>query len=425
MLKRASRSGVEDRWHRPPRRGEQVPHRADDPGPGPGCWCVDPKHGTPATLVTTARHGQGKRWLARWVDHDGTERSKAFDRKAQAQAHITQVTTSLTTGAYVDTRKSAALFGALAEEWFVAKRPRLKPSTLGGYRSLLDMTVLPRWENVKLADITHADVQQWVTWLTTSADARQPRTTDKTKAKRSPLSAARAIHAHRVLKQVLAFAIRTKRLAANPADGVELPRVVAREETALSHQQVQDLVAGAGDMGPMVLTLAYGGLRFGECAALRVGDVDLTRRRILVSKAIAQVTGDGLIEDTTKTHEARSVPILTKRLADTLREATKGRHADEYLFPAPDGGPMRNSYFRHRFDKAAALADLSGISPKTLRHTAGSLALKSGASIVTTSKLLGHHNVTTTANVYSHMLPDDFDSLAAAMDMAARAAERP
>jgi integrase len=386
---------------------------------------VDPKHGNPITLVTTARHGQGKRWLARWVDHDGTERSKAFDRKAQAQAHITQVTTNLTTGAYVDTRKSAALFGPVAEEWFVAKRPRLKPSTVGGYRALLDMTVLPRWEDVKLADITHADVQQWVTWLTTSPDARKPRTADKTKAKRSPLSAGRTIHAHRVLKQVLAYAIRTERLAANPADEVELPRVVAREETALSHQQVQDLVAGAGDMGPMVLTLAYGGLRFGECAALRVGDVDLTRRRILVSKAIAQVTGDGLIEDTTKTHQARSVPILTKRLADTLREATKGRQADEYLFPAPDGGPMRNSYFRHRFDKAAALAGLSGISPKTLRHTAGSLALKSGASIVTTSKLLGHHNVTTTANVYSHMLPDDFDSLAAAMDMAARAAEHP
>jgi integrase len=49
---------------------------------------------------------------------------------------------------------------------------------------------------------------------------------------------------------------------------------------------------------------------------------------------------------------------------------------------------MRNSYFRWRFDKACEIAGLTGISPKTLRHTAGSLALKSGASIVTTSKLL-------------------------------------
>jgi integrase len=422
MLKRGSRAGVEDRWHRPPRSGEQVPHPADDPGPG--CWCTDSKHGTPATLVTTARHGQGKRWLARWVDHDGNERSKAFDRKAQAQAHVTAVTTDMTTGAYVDMRKSAVLFGPVAEEWFAAKRPRLKPSTAGGYRSLLDMTVLPRWADVKLADITHADVQQWVTWLTSSPQARQPRTSDVKKAKRSPLSAARAIHAHRVLKQILAYAIRTKRLATNPADAVELPRVVTREEIALSHQQVQDLVTAAGDAGPMVLTLAYAGVRFGECAALRVGDVNLTRRRILVSKAIAQVTGEGLIEDTTKTHQARSVPILTDQLAQTLREVTRGRGVDEYLFPAPDGGPSRNSYLRYRLDKAAAEAGLTGISIKTLRHTAGSLALKTGATIVTVSKLLGHHNVTTTMNVYSHMMPDDFDNLAAAMDKAARAAAK-
>jgi integrase len=83
---------------------------------------------------------------------------------------------------------------------------------------------------------------------------------------------------------------------------------------------------------------------------------------------------------------------------------------------------MRNSYFRWRFDQACQTAGLTGISIKTLRHTAGSLALKSGASIVTASKLLGHHNVTTTMNTYSHMLPDDFDALAKAMDKAARAA---
>jgi hypothetical protein len=45
---------------------------------------MDSKHGAPRTQVTTARHGLGRRWMARWVDHDGNERSKAFDRKAEA-----------------------------------------------------------------------------------------------------------------------------------------------------------------------------------------------------------------------------------------------------------------------------------------------------------------------------------------------------
>ena len=151
-----------------------------------------------------------------------------------------------------------------------------------------------------------------------------------------------------------------------------------------------------------------------------MADVDLTRRRILVSKAVAQVTGTGLVEDTTKTHQVRSVPVLTSALVDTLKTVIEGRQPNEYLFPAPAGGPMRNSYFRWRFDRACEGAGLTGISPKTLRHSAGSLALASGASLPTTSRLLGHAKVSTTADVYSHMLPDDFDALAAAMDEAVR-----
>jgi integrase len=62
----------------------------------------------------------------------------------------------------------------------------------------------------------------------------------------------------------------------------------------------------------------------------------------------------------------------------------------------------------------------TGISPHALRHTAGSLASASGASIVTVQKPLGHLKATTALNIYAHQLPDDFDKLAAAMDAAAR-----
>jgi integrase len=313
-------------------------------------------------------------------------------------------------------------FREIGEEWLATQRTRLKPSTVGGYESLLNMTVLPRWGDVRLADITHADIQAWIVWLTTSQESRQPRTTDKEKnAARKPLSARRAVQAHGAVKQVLDYAIRTKRLALNPADGIDRPRVVYRRESALTHAQVAALVEAAGDAGPIIQTLACTGLRFGELAALRVADVDPTRRRIIVSRAIAQVTGVGLVEDTPKTSQVRSVPILTNALADTLKTVMADRQADEYLFPAPNGGPMRNSFFRWRFDRACKTAGLTGISIKTMRHSAGSLALASGASLPTASKLLGHAKVSTTADVYSHMLPDDFENLAAAMDKAATA----
>ena len=73
MVKRGEPAGIEDRWHRPARKNEQVSYPADA-GPGDAVWCTDSKHGSSGTLVCTGRHGVGHRWQARWVG-DGQERS--------------------------------------------------------------------------------------------------------------------------------------------------------------------------------------------------------------------------------------------------------------------------------------------------------------------------------------------------------------
>jgi integrase len=423
-MKRGQRSGVEDRWHRPARKGEQVPYPADAPGASTGVWCVNPAHGQPATMVCTTRHGQGRRWLARWVDHDGHERSRAFDLKAQAQNHIAEITGKLQNGGYADPRKGAVAFRDVAEKWFSAKATGTKAKTVASYRSVLDTLVLPKWGDIRLRDIDHAAIQQWVTWLATSPDARnRPKRDSDGKVMDVGLSAARVHHAYQVVDQVLRFAMWSKLIGLNPANDVELPRKTASEKIALTHAQVRELADAAGELATMVYVLAYAGLRYGECAALRVGDVDTVRRRLRVSRSITYVTGSGNVEGSPKTHASRTVPV-PQFLADRLSEATKGRAPDEYLFAIDGGAAMDLDRFRWRFDKAAAQAGLAGVTPHTLRHTAGSLALASGASVVTVQKLLGHQSATTTMNVYAHQLPDDFDNLSAAMDAAARHAAK-
>ncbi|MCA2254806.1 site-specific integrase [Mycobacterium intracellulare] len=419
--KRSVRHGVEDRWHRPPRRGEQVNWPADH-ADGP-VWCTDPRHvKTPGTMVCTARHGQGKQWLARWVDHNGKEATRAFDRKVEAKRHSDNERTKIDTGTYADPRKGATLFSTVAEQWFSAKATGVKPKTAASYRSVLDMVVLPKWRDYKLRDIDHAAVQSWVAWLATSPDARnRPKRDGEGKVIEAGLSAARVHHAYQVVDQVLRFAMRSKLIAFNPANDVELPRKTATEKIALTHEQVRQLADASGELATMVYVLGYAGLRYGECAALRVGDVDTTRRRLRVSRSITYVTGSGNVEGTTKTHATRMVPV-PQFVADMLAEAIRGRAPGERLFPCDGYDAMPLDYFRWRFNKAAAKVGLSGISPHVLRHTAGSLALASGeVSVTTVQKLLGHQSATTTMNVYTHMLPDDFDNLAAAMDKAVQA----
>ncbi|UMB71771.1 tyrosine-type recombinase/integrase [Mycobacterium paraterrae] len=431
-FKRGVRAGVEDRWHRPARSGERVSWPADQTD-GP-TWCIDAKHGNSGTLVCSARHGQGKRWLARWVARDGQERTKAFDRKADAQKHIEEMTVAVSTGTYSDPRRSAVTFGVIAEAWFATKAQRA-PKTVAGYREVLDNVILPKWGPEPLSDVTHEGIQTWITWLSTNPAARQHvRKSDPN----AGLSASRVIQTHQLVNQIFGYAIRAKYVAVNPATDIELPSKPQSTDLALTHDQVRQLakeMTAAEDairhrsdtaaprttpeaLGTMVRLLAYAGLRFGECAALLVGDVDIKKRRILVGKSITRVRGQGLVLGETKTHARRSAPILTTALADELKQWVAGRDASEFLFPGPDGEAMTVGWFRARFDKAVAKLGVEGVTPHTLRHSAGSLALASGASVVTVQKLLGHLNATTTMNRYSHMLPDDFDRLAAAMDKA-------
>lgn len=438
-MKRNVRVGVEDRWHREPGNSERerIAYPADDSSPG--CWCVDPKHGKPGTLITTTRHGRGRRWQTRWVDDGGNERSKSFDKKADAQHHMKAITTALSTGRYTDPQRSGATFGTVAETWIKTKESaRRAPKTIGGYRSLLETLILPKWKDVKLRDIDHAAMQDWIAWLSSSPEARQ-------RGKGDGLGAARVIQTHQVVHQVLAYAIRAKYIGTNPADEVELPSKPPSKDLALTHDQVQMLAEetanaeGAlrhrSDTAPartspqalatMVRLLAYAGLRYGECAALRVGDVDIDKCRIMVARSITGVRGKGCVEGDTKTHQRRNVPILTTALAAELGHLMVGRDLREFLFPGPNGDSMSIGWFRVRFDRAVAKLDLEGVTPHTLRHTAGSLAISespTATGVLLASKLLGHKNLMTTSNIYSHMLDGDWDRLAAAMNVAASAA---
>lgn len=420
--KRSARvSPPDDLWHRSPRRGEQVYNPADN-ADGP-VWCTDRAHAkTQGTKVCTTRHGVGKRWRVEVVGHDGKRDTKAFDKKVEAQRFADAEQAKLDAGTHISRQRSGVTFGTVAEAWLTAKAASRAPKTIAGYRGLLDVVILPKWGDYRLRDIDHEALQTWVTWLGTDPAARQQRRRVETSIDEpTGLSAARVIHAYQVVRQVLAYAVRARYLAVNPAEYIELPSKPQGKELALSHEQVRQLAAESGDMAAMVRFLAYTGMRFGECIALRVADVDVERRRITVSKSITHVQRHGHVEGDTKTHQRRTVPILTTALADELTRLTVDRDPSEYLFPGADGAAMTLGRFRWQFDQAVEKLGLSGVTPHTLRHSAGSLALAEGASVVTVQKLLGHRNATTTMNVYTHMLPDDFDNLAAAMDRATTA----
>jgi integrase len=201
------------------------------------------------------------------------------------------------------------------------------------------------------------------------------------------------------------------RLSRNPAEGVPVPRVKARPKRYLTHAEMSALANECGAYSMLIHVLAYTGLRWGEAAALQVAEVDLMRRRIHVSRAMAEVRGRAVL-GTPKDHEVRNVPVPAF-LVDELAVHIAGRPADALVFTAPGGGFLRNGNFRRNFfDAAAVRAGVEGITPHGLRHTAASLAIASGATVVLVQRMLGHSSPTVTLDVYAHLFSDDLDTLA-------------
>lgn len=68
-------------------------------------------------------------------------------------------------GSFVDPRRSGVLpLGAWATDWLAAQAD-LSPTTRARYKSALTVHIVPCWERVRLADVTHAEVQRWLTGL--------------------------------------------------------------------------------------------------------------------------------------------------------------------------------------------------------------------------------------------------------------------
>jgi integrase len=419
----------------------------------------------------SATYGKVTRWRVRWVDDSGQEHTKVFRLKEAAQAHLDKVTADVVKGEYISPRASAITFGEVAKEWIEAKQAR-KPKTVAGYVSLLDNLVLPKWRDVKLAAISHAEVQRWVNGLSRNGSVR---------TEGAGLSASRVLQAHQVFSAVLKYAIKTERLGKNVATGVELPRKASKEHQYLTHDQVWTLARAVGDAArdaelvygtnydTLVLVLAYCGLRIGEARSLR--NRDLNGATLTVRASTTKVDGMGYTESSTKTHRTRWVPVpplvwqqLNRTPAATLTAKVRARFRERsvewvksrtvsraelemlgrggglavetlnsithqqvrefvpnaLVFRGRDGKFLTDAEFRAVFDKAAAKIGLKGLTPHELRHTCASLAIQAAANVKAVQRLLGHATASMTLDLYGHLFDEDLVAVADALDTAMR-----
>lgn len=327
-------------------------------------------------------------WRVRWYGPDRRERSKSFSTRREASTFDAARRSGRARGDWVDPGSQRIL---LSDVWprYLAAQTHLKPRSRASYETLWRSHLEPAFGGWPIQEITYGVIAPWVGQLAHDRSASTTR------------------HAHRLLSLVLDHAIAERLIGRNEARGVKLPRLARSTGRGLTVGEVERLALGAGDFGGDVIrTLAYTGMRWGELSGLQVGDVDLVRGRLIVQRAVVEVGGTQ-IETTPKTHRARVVPIVDP-LMPMLTARIAGRRVSEPVFGTSNGTPLRNSNFRKRVGWSSLVesAGQSGLRLHDLRHTAASLMIASGASVVEIAAVLGHSSSQTTLTIYAHLLQD-------------------
>lgn len=245
--------------------------------------------------ITAYESADGRRYRVRYrkPDHSQTDK-RGFRTKRDAEEFLHMVELSKVRGSYVDPALSRVTVETWARDW-LKSQAQLKPTALVGYESALSKHIIPRWGRRSLSDIGYAEIQHWISDLS------------KTLAPQT----VRNIYA--VFSLVFSFAVRDGRLVRNPAEGIQLPRRIKAKRGYLTHAQVHRLADECGDSRTLVLFLAYTGLRWGEAAALRVRDVDFTRRRVEVARRFRTRGADRVRHAQDSRSQVGAVPAVPRR----------------------------------------------------------------------------------------------------------------
>lgn len=230
------------------------------------------------------------------------------------------------------------------------------------------------------------------------------------------LSPKTIIEHHRLISTILAQAVKEGLVQFNVAERATPPKAPRHEMNTLEVSDVEDIFR-ALQTEPLkwqvcVQLLIATGARRGEVMGLRWNRVDWKNSRLYLAENRVYTAESGAISTTLKTDESRYVTVPSS-VMDLLRRwrVEQLRHFSDlrimpsgYILTAEDGTPMHPDSPTDWLAKFSKRHGLPPLHPHLLRHTQASLLIAQGVDILTVSKRLGHAMVSTTLDIYSHVL---------------------
>lgn len=233
------------------------------------------------------------------------------------------------------------------------------------------------------------------------------------------LSPKTVLEHHRLISTVLDQAAKEGLVPFNVAAKAVLPKVQHREVSYFQPEQVT-AIRNALESEPLkwkaiVHLFLITGARRGEILGLKWDKVDFEGNRVYICNNVLYAPDRGIYEDTPKTATSTryiSLPVETMKLLRQYRawQGEERLRLGEYyqdqgfVFSQDNGCPMHPDSVTDWMAKFSKRHNLPHINPHAFRHTMASMLYFNGVDSVSISKRLGHAQVSTTANIYAHVM---------------------
>ena len=333
-----------------------------------------------------------KRKDGRWVKVfviDGTPKSfySRADTEKKAEKEILQQIAE-----YQKKEEVGKFLQEVSEEWFETHSTHLEHSTATRYRIFVNQ-LNGFFPNKRIRQITSEDIEDVL--------ALMVRQQYSTKTIKDFLS---------VVRMIFKYAKKTGKISENIVMDISAPEgkpSVSRE--ALSEEETYQL--------PKLINCTFGllaffytctGMRKGEVLALQWSDIDFERKLIRVNKSLYYVSNSPHIKERTKTKSGDRFTVLPDCLAEVLLPI-KGK-PDEYVFNK-NGKLIDKSYYTRQWEKFKKESNLQ-TTAYPLRHTYSTLIYEAGVPDKDAQVLMGHRDISTTRNIYTHIRKKRLDQTA-------------
>lgn len=374
----------------------------------------------------TVKKSTNGRWVSTVNLPDGADgkrhqRVRRFATKGEAVADLDTFVASLRSGGYV--APQAMTMAEYLTDWVTVNARRRAPSTVNGYRSKIDRSIIPRIGRLKLQALTVPDLDRLYADLAATGRVNGA----------GGLSDSSIVQIHRIIHSALAEAFDADVVARNVADKAHPPTAKSAKAPEMKTWTAAELDTFlrtvTGPKAALFRLAALTGMRRGEVCGLRWADVDLEAGgplggSLTVRHTIQRIGGE-IVHGGPKSGKNRDVTIDTvavamlrshrrAQLEDRLRHGAG--YVDEGLvFTRPEGTCWTPDSISQAFTRTISRLDVPVIRLHDLRHTHATLWIAAGVNIKLVSERLGHASVAFTLDRYAHVQPGQQAEVAAAM----------